>query len=177
MAMVPPFDSQSPPAGSKTPPTVPKKPFTNSKIALAGWKASPSDPKIPPVDSTPAVRAANALQSDSKLRLLRRPLCIICGRPKEAEEIAKALGVEENRVLGREVEGINDGHAFYLGSFDLGDKREEKLDYYITSSLRQGIQSFAIHTSILFHILRPRYAIHAGVCASYADPDPQKRFK
>jgi hypothetical protein len=175
--MAPPLASQSPPAGQKTPPTVPKKPLTNSKAVLASWRASTSEPKIPHTNSTPAVRAAKALQSDSKLRLLRRPLCIICGRPKEAEEIAKALGVEETRVLGREVEGINDGHTFYLGSFDLGDRREEKLDYYITSSLRQGIQSFAIHTSILFHILRPRYAIHAGVCASYADPDPQKRFK
>jgi hypothetical protein len=177
MAMATPSTSQSPSPGPKTPPTVPKKPFAISKNALAGLKASPSEPTIPQTDSTPASRAAKALQSDSKLRLLRRPLCIICGRPKEAEEIAKALGVDENRVLGREVEGINDGHTFYLGSFDLGDKREEKLDYYITSSLRQGIQSFAIHTSILFHILRPRYAIHAGVCASYADPDQQKRFK
>ena len=144
---------------------------------MRGRKPSPSEPEIPQTKSTPAAQAASALQSDSKLRLLRRPLCIICGRPKEAEEIAKALGVEENRVLGREVEGINDGHTFYLGSFNLGDERAEKLDYYITSSLRQGIQSFAIHTSILFHILRPRYAIHAGVCASYADPDLQKRFK
>jgi hypothetical protein len=125
--MAPSFPSQSPPAGIKTPPTVPKKPFTNSKTVLTGLKAPVSEPKT---DSTLAGRAAKGLQSDSKLRLLRRPLCIICGRPKEAEEIAKALGVEENRFLGREVEGINDGHTFYLGSFDLGDDREEKLDYY-----------------------------------------------
>lgn len=175
--MAPSFASLSPPAGSKTPPAVPKKPLTNSKISLAGWKTSQSQSKIPQTQSAPAAQAASVVQSDSKLRLLRRPLCIICGRPKEAEEIAKALGIEENRVLGREVEGINDGHTFFLGSFDLGDKRAEKLDYYITSSLRQGIQSFTIHASILFHILRPRYAIHAGVCASYTEPDPRKRFK
>jgi hypothetical protein len=104
---------------------------------------------------------------DSKLRLLRnRPLCIICGRPAEAEAIAKELGIIDNRLTGRQVEEIHDGHTFYLGSFDL----QENLEYYITSSLRQGIQSFATHASILFHVLRPRYAIHAGVCTAYRDP-------
>ncbi len=97
-------------------------------------------------------------------QLQSRPLCIICGRPKEAEGIAKELGVENNRVLGREVDKINDGHSFFTGSFDI---RGQKLDYYITSSLRQGIQSFTIHASILFHILKPRFAIHVGVCAAF----------
>ncbi len=97
-------------------------------------------------------------------QLQSRPLCIICGRPKEAEGIAKELGVENNRVLGREVDKINDGHSFFTGSFDI---KGQKLDYYITSSLRQGIQSFTIHASILFHFLKPRFAIHVGVCAAF----------
>jgi hypothetical protein len=157
----------------KIPPAVPKKPSTHS---LAGLKASPPESQTRP-DSKPPLPESKTPQPDSKLRLLRRPLCIICGRPAEAEAIAKALGIDGDRILGREVEEIHDGHTFYLGSFHLGEKGEEKLDYYITSSLRQGIQSFTIHASILFHILRPRYAIHAGVCAAYDDPDPQKRFK
>jgi hypothetical protein len=32
------------------------------------------------------------------------------------------------------------------------------------------VQFFATHAGILFHILRPRYAIHVGVCAAYHDP-------
>ena len=109
-----------------------------------------------------------SLSKDSKLKLLRRPLCIICGRPAEAEAIAVALGAYNTRVNGRDIDEIHDGHTFYLGSFGT---EEKKLDYYITSSLRQGIQSFSIHASILFHILRPRYAVHAGVCAAYSGPE------
>jgi hypothetical protein len=103
------------------------------------------------------------------LRQLRnRPVCIICGRPAEAEEIAKALGIFENRLPGDEVEKVNDGHTFYLGSFKL---QKGELEYYITSSLRQGIQSFTVNASVLFSILNPRFVVHAGVCAGYDDPD------
>jgi len=97
-------------------------------------------------------------------QLQSRPLCIICGRPKEAEAIATQLGVLNNPVFGWAVDKINDGHKFFIGSFDV---QGQKLDYYITSSLRQGIQSFAIHASILFHILKPRFAVHVGVCAAF----------
>ena len=97
-------------------------------------------------------------------QLQSRPLCIICGRPSEAEAIAKELGALENPVSGRTVDKINDGHRFYIGSFDV---QGQKLEYYITSSLRQGIQSFTIHASILFHILKPRFAVHVGVCAAF----------
>ena len=103
------------------------------------------------------------------LRVLRsRPLCIMCARAAEAEEIAKALGIEENRITGHEVQKVNDGYTFYLGSFNLPSG--EELKYYVTSSLRQGIQSFTVNASILFSILRPRFVIHAGVCAGYYDP-------
>jgi len=102
------------------------------------------------------------------LRNLRnRPLCIICGRPGEAEEIAKALGIFGNKIQGDEIDKVADGHTFYLGSFQI---QKGKLDYYVTSSLRQGIQSFTVYTAVLFSILLPRFAIHAGVCAGYDDP-------
>ena len=63
---------------------------------------------------------------------------------------------------------MNDGHTFYLGSFKL---QEGELKYYVTSSLRQGIQSFTINASVLFSILLPRFVVHAGVCAGFNDPD------
>jgi len=108
------------------------------------------------------------------LRQLRnRPVCIICGRPAEAEEIAKALGIFENRLPGDEVEKVNDGHTFYLGSFKL---QKGELEYYITSSLRQGIQSFTVNASVLFSILNPRFVVHAGVCAGYHDPDKKLKW-
>jgi hypothetical protein len=101
-------------------------------------------------------------------RLRNRPVCIICGRPAEAEEIAKALGIFENRLQGHEIEKVKDGHTFYLGSFKL---QEGELEYYLTSSLRQGIQSFTVNASVLFSILLPRFVVHAGVCAGYDDPE------
>lgn len=110
-----------------------------------------------------------------KLRLLRnRPLCIICGRPAEAEGIAKALGIEKNRITGHEVLKVNNGYTFYIGSFTL--ESGEELQYYVTSSLRQGIQSFTVYASILFGILRPRFVIHAGVCAGYYDPTGKLKY-
>lgn len=106
--------------------------------------------------------------SNPNLRNLRnRPLCIICGRPGEAEEIAKALGIFTKKIQGDEVDKVDDGHTFYLGSFKI---REGNLDYYVTSSLRQGIQSFTVNAAVLFSILLPRFVIHAGVCAGYDDP-------
>lgn len=103
------------------------------------------------------------------MRLLRdRPLCIICGRPGEAEEIAKAFGIKKNRITGDEVMKVNNAYTFYTGSFKL--QSGEDLPYYVTSSLRQGIQSFTVCASVLFSILRPRYVIHAGICAGYNDP-------
>ncbi|OCK80316.1 purine and uridine phosphorylase [Lepidopterella palustris CBS 459.81] len=116
-----------------------------------------------------------AKQQNPNLRQLRnRPVCIICGRPSEAEAIAQALGVFENRLAGDEVDEVNDGHTFYLGSFKLQDG---ELEYYITSSLRQGIQSFTVNASVLFSILRPRFVVHAGVCAGYDDPDRKLKLQ
>jgi len=107
-------------------------------------------------------------QAPNLRRLRNRPVCIICGRPAEAKEIAKALGILDNRLQGHEVEKVNDGHTFYLGSFKL---QEGELEYYVTSSLRQGIQSFTVNAGVLFSILLPRFVVHAGVCAGYDDPE------
>jgi hypothetical protein len=110
-----------------------------------------------------------------KLRLLRsRPLCIICARTAEADEISKALGIEKNRISGDEVQMVHDGHTFYYGSFAL--LSGEKLPYYVTSTLDQGIQSFTVHASVLFSILQPRFVIHAGVCAGYFDPTRKLKY-
>jgi hypothetical protein len=97
-------------------------------------------------------------------RLQARPLCIICGKPAEAKYIAKRLDADE-RLEGSNISGVNSRHTFYLG--DLALEGGKKLEYYITSSLRQGMAHFSTHASILFQLLRPRFAIHAGVCAGY----------
>lgn len=106
-------------------------------------------------------------QNPNLRRLCNRPVCIICGRPAEAETIAKALGIYENRIHGHDIQKVKDGYTFYLGAFKLPSGGE--LEYYVTSSLRQGIQSFTINAAILFSILRPRFVIHTGVCAGYND--------
>lgn len=105
------------------------------------------------------------------LRKLRsRPLCIICGRLAEALQIAQALGIDQarNRLQGHVVHKVKDGHTFYLGEFVLPS--QERLRYYVTSSLRQGIQSFTINAATVLNMLSPRFVVHAGVCAGYHDP-------
>jgi hypothetical protein len=110
-----------------------------------------------------------ATAPSSKLRLLKcRPLCIICAKPQEAQLIAKTLQITKDHISGHDIPEINNGHNFYLGTFSwgTGDKKRN-LEYYVTSSLRQGIQAFSTHVGILFHVLRPQFAVHAGVCAGY----------
>jgi hypothetical protein len=141
----------------------------NSQRADTGTSHAP---KLPAKQSASMMVNRTSPPESQLSRLRSRPLCIICGRPEEAEAIADELKVRNNRVVGSEVEGIHDDHIFYVGSFSLGEK---KLDYYITSSLEHGMQSFAIHASILFHVLRPRYAIHVGVCTVHDDPNGTKK--
>ncbi|OAA47102.1 Phosphorylase superfamily protein [Metarhizium rileyi] len=91
-------------------------------------------------------------ESYSNLRRLRnRPACIICGRPAEAQRIALALGIgdERHRLSGHDVSMVRDGHTFHLGQFELSSGII--LKYYITGSLRQGIQSFAVSAAMLFN--------------------------
>jgi len=101
-------------------------------------------------------------------RLLNTPVCIICARSSEAEEIANALNFSE-RVHGHQISNISSGHTFYLGSFKLDDGSD--LGCYVTHATRQGIQSFTVDASILFYLLKPRHVVHAGVCAGYNSPD------
>lgn len=100
---------------------------------------------------------------ETPLRRLRScPLAIICGKPEEIPAIAKKLDASDV-IHGASVDGVNNGHIFYLGKIQF--KGEKILRFYVTSSLKQGLVHFSIHASALFSILRPRYAIHAGVCA------------
>jgi len=111
----------------------------------------------------------------SNLRKLRNiPVCIICGRPAEALEIAKAFGINRKVLHGHQVQKVKDGHTFYIGEFNL--ENGEKLKYYITSSLRQGIQSFTVAAALLFNTLNPRFVVHAGVCAGYDDSQRKVKY-
>lgn len=122
------------------------------------------------LDSIPVTVLAmppTVTQGENLRRLRDCPVCIICGRPGEAAAIAKALGIETQVFQGHEVAEVDSAHTFYYGEFDLVSG--EKLGYVLTSSTRQGIQSFTVHAALLFHILRPRFVIHAGVCAGFKD--------
>lgn len=119
-----------------------------------------------------------AKESKSNLRRLRsRPVCIICGRAAEALQIAKSLGIdgEKHRLSGHDVSMVRDGHTFYLGEFTLASG--DVLKYYITSSLRQGIQSFSVSAALLINTLEPRFILHAGVCAGFDDPTKKVNMK
>lgn len=106
----------------------------------------------------------------SKLRLLKsRPLCIICAKPEELKIIAETLEISKDHISGYDIPEINNGHDFYLGTFRISsDDGDRDLEFYVTSALRQSIQTFAVHAGALFHVLRPQFAVHAGVCAGYA---------
>lgn len=111
---------------------------------------------------------SNDNRKDPNLRrLLNRPVCILCARPAEAEEIAGCLGFGE-QISGSEIAKVDKGHTFWLGSLELQDGSD--LECYVTHSRRQGVQWFTADASILLHILNPRFVVHAGVCAGYRDP-------
>ncbi len=101
--------------------------------------------------------------AETPLRRLRScALAIFCGKPEEITIIATELGARE-RISGTAVDGVDNGHIFHIGKMEfVGGK---KLGFYVTSSLRQGLVPFAIATGALISVLRPRFAIHAGVCA------------
>ena len=112
-------------------------------------------------------KMANERKDPNLRRLLNRPVCILCARPAEAEEIAGSLGFKE-QISGSEIGKVDKGHTFWLGSLKLQDGSD--LDCYVTHSRRQGVQWFTADASILLHILNPRFVVHAGVCAGYRDP-------
>ncbi|KAK0946345.1 hypothetical protein LTR29_002107 [Friedmanniomyces endolithicus] len=101
--------------------------------------------------------------AETPLRRLRScALAIFCGKPEEITIIATELGAKD-RISGTAVDGVDNGHIFHIGKMEfVGGK---KLGFYVTSSLRQGLVPFAIAAGALISVLRPRFAIHAGVCA------------
>lgn len=102
---------------------------------------------------------------DNLRKLRNSPLMIICANPREAGLIARFMDAKD-RVSGSTVNGINNNHMFYAGKLHLRNRKQ--LNYYVTSSTRQGLMHFATQAGILFHQLRPRFAIHAGCCAGNA---------
>jgi hypothetical protein len=100
-------------------------------------------------------------------RLLNSSVCILCARPQEAEGIASALKCTET-LYGHNVPEVDDSHTFHFGSLKLKDGNS--LGFYVTHASRQSVQTFIVDASILFYILRPRFVLHAGVCAGYRDP-------
>ncbi|KAL3247308.1 hypothetical protein ABHI18_012456 [Aspergillus niger] len=109
--------------------------------------------------------------SESDFRRLKsRPLCIICAKPQEVQIIARTLGIREGHISSNDIPELVDGYNFYLGTFNIIPKdggTARRLEYYLTSPDRQGIQTFSIQAGTLFHVLRPRFVVHAGVCAGY----------
>jgi hypothetical protein len=108
----------------------------------------------------------------SKLRLLRtRPLCIICAKPEEVQVFARNLQIQNEHISSTDIPELGDGYDFFLGTFKIVSKKRDEearnLEYYLTSPDRQGIETFAIQGGTLFHILRPQFVVHAGVCAGY----------
>lgn len=104
------------------------------------------------------------IQQRRNLHILRNsPLCIVCGEPDQAETIARGLGILDYQLQSAEVADLQHEYTFYCGQFTLADG--SRLDYYVTSSARSGTQPFMVQTSLLTHILRPRFIVHAGDCA------------
>jgi len=124
-------------------------------------------------------KAATHSKSKAELKknlqnLRDRAVCIITARSGEAQGLAEALGIDHNILKGHAVWDVDNGFSFYLGSFDL---EESHLDYYITSGRHMGVQSFAIDCGLLMHILRPRFIVHAGVCAGFKDNESTPLIK
>lgn len=107
--------------------------------------------------------SASYRQKDNLRRLRNCAVCIICGKASEAAEIAKALDCH-TRLRGHDLAELENGLTFHIGSMKLQDGDE--LDYVVTASTRQGIQSFAICAAPLLCVLRPKFVIHTGVCAA-----------
>ncbi|KAK4506216.1 hypothetical protein PRZ48_004181 [Zasmidium cellare] len=105
--------------------------------------------------------------AEPPLRRLRNcALAIICARPKEATIISSMLKTSTT-ISGDNVDGVDNGHEFMLGEMKIvtGKATTQKLKFYVTSSLSQGLVPFAISAGALISVLRPRFAIHAGICA------------
>lgn len=121
------------------------------------------------------VLAISVKQGDNLRKLRNCAVCIICGKASEAEGIAKALKITESRLRGHEIAEVENGFTFYVGKLTLTSG--EEISYSVTSSTRQGIQSFAISAALILHILQPRFVLHAGVCAARKPDEELKTDK
>lgn len=101
------------------------------------------------------------ISGDRLAKIRSCPLCLLCGSAEEAAVLATQLGIGETKWRTDSI--IKEGHyyTFYTGTFG---KEEKKLDYYLASST-PARRSFAVQTTLLFHILRPQYALLVGTCS------------
>jgi 16S rRNA U1498 N3-methylase RsmE len=106
-------------------------------------------------------------QSLQQFRILRElraiPLCIITAKQEEAELIQRYMKALR-RISGDEVAYVDPQHTFWKGTIELKENKE--IEFYVTHCTRQAIQTFAVEATSLLGLLKPKYAIHAGVCAS-----------
>jgi hypothetical protein len=111
---------------------------------------------------------ATPLQINNLRTLQSCKLVIICAKSAEAVIVKDELHLGTH-IPGTDVAELPPGatHDFWLGSLPLRERGS--LSYYVTSTSRQGIQSFALEAATLFSILKPTYAIHVGVCAALKD--------
>lgn len=111
-----------------------------------------------PVVNIPEERFAN---------IRSRPLCLLCGSAKEAAALASQLSIEETKWRTDSIIKEGHHHVLYTGTFGKGEK---KLDYYLASSTSTQ-RLFPVQTTLLFHILRPQYALLVGTCSGLKSLD------
>jgi len=71
------------------------------------------------------------------------------------------MSIQSVSVIGLVHQGIETSNLCLNG--------KRSLSYYMTSTSRQGIQSCATETAVLFATLRPTYALFVGTCAAMKD--------
>lgn len=94
--------------------------------------------------------------------LRNRALCIIAAKPEELAILKKCFNLVD-QVSRSMIPNVKGFHQFWLGSFPI--RNGQQLPFYLTCCSRQGIQTFSIESTTLFNALKPKYALHIGVCA------------
>ena len=110
---------------------------------------------------------AQALRLKNLGTLQAYKLCIICAKPREAITLAREFNLE-SKISSDLVDSLPRGHEFYIGSFMIGST---SIPYYVTSTSRPGIQTFGTEAATLLAVLKPRYALHVGVCTAISGKD------
>lgn len=94
--------------------------------------------------------------------LCSRALCIIAEKSEELAIFRECFRLDE-KIVGSDIPDVSNAYEFWLGSFLIGNGQQ--LPFYITCCSSQRIQTFATESTSLFKTLKPKYAIHVGVCA------------